>query len=116
MAKGGKREGSGRKKGVPNKLTTDVRKAIITAFDMVGGAEYLRTLATTDPKAFCALLGKTVPVQVGGDPDNPVRVTMTVDRPPDETREEWIARRARELGAGSIVGAPARPTNGRDHS
>jgi hypothetical protein len=29
----------------------------------------------------------------------------TIDRPPEETREEWLARRARELGA-SIQGRP----------
>ena len=77
MAKGKKT--GGRVKGVPNKLTTDVRKAIIAAFDMVGGAEYLRTLATTDPKAFCALLGKTVPVNVAGDPDNPLKFAGKIE-------------------------------------
>jgi hypothetical protein len=42
--------------------------------------------------------------------------TETVDKPPSETREEWIARRARELGVNSAVGATAGTTNGRHHS
>jgi hypothetical protein len=113
---GGKRAGSGRKKGTPNKVTKDVREAIINAFDMVGGADYLVKIAKEDPKAFCTLLGKTVPVKVGGDEQNPIQISLTVDRPPDETRDQWLARRSRELGLGAVMGATARPANGRDHS
>lgn len=43
-------------------------------------------------------------------------VTDTVDRPPNETREEWIARRKRILATDTAMGAAARPANGRDHS
>jgi hypothetical protein len=50
--------GAGRKKGSPNKLTADVKAAIMAAFDEVGGADYLKTVATTDPRTFCTLLGK----------------------------------------------------------
>jgi hypothetical protein len=52
---------------ISNKITADVREAIIQAFGILGGAEYLRKVATEDPKAFCALLGKLIPVKVGGD-------------------------------------------------
>lgn len=76
MAKGKKT--GGRIKGVPNKLTTDVKEAIVQAFDMVGGPEYLRTLATTNPTAFCSLLGKTIPVKVGGEEGKPVELAHTV--------------------------------------
>lgn len=34
-------------------------------------------------------------------------VTDTADRPPRETREEWIARRKHEVGAALLMGAPA---------
>jgi len=108
--------GPGRPKGSPNKITTDVKQAIVKAFDAVGGHEYLVGLATSDPKAFCTLLGKTVPVSVAGDQQNPVRITMTIDRPPDETREQWLARRYRELGISPPVAAAAGATNGRDRS
>lgn len=70
MAKGQKT--GGRQKGVPNKITTDVRNAIVQAFEMVGGAEYLQRLAISDPKAFCTLLGKTVPTVVASDPNAPL--------------------------------------------
>ena len=33
-----------------------------------------------------------------GDEDNPAMLSVMVDRPPRETREEWLARRHRELG------------------
>ncbi len=84
---------------------------------MAGGVEYLCAVAREDPKAFCALLGKLIPVKVGGDEDNPPVLRMMVDRPPDETREQWLARTARERGLSPpVVGASAGPTNGRDHS
>ena len=79
--KGGKRQGAGRKKGIPNKLTTDVKQAILKAFDEVGGASWLVELAGKDAKAFCTLLGKTVPVpvSVGGDPENPLQLKTRVE-------------------------------------
>jgi hypothetical protein len=61
-------------------------------------------LAKALPKVF----GDKVDVEMRGD-----IVTTTIDRPPNETREEWLARRARELGtdavASAAVGATARP-------
>jgi hypothetical protein len=106
MRRGGKRPGSGRKKGGTNKITSDLREAIMEAFSIVGGVEYLCAVAREDPKAFCALLGKLIPVKVGGDEDNPPVLRMTIDAPPDETREQWLARTARERGvlAPAILG------------
>src|SRR5215510_4555756 len=97
MPRGGKRQGSGRKKGVPNKITRDLREAILAAFSALGGVEYLKRVAITDPKSFCALLGKMVPIKVEDD-DNPPVLKVMVDRPPEETREQWLERRSRELG------------------
>src|SRR5262245_4888481 len=42
---GGRRSGAGRKKGTPNKLTADVKAAIMEAFCEAGGAEYLRKIS-----------------------------------------------------------------------
>lgn len=67
MPKGGARPGAGRKKGIPNKLTTDVKTAIVEAFDRAGGIDYLVGVANNDPKAFCALLGKIIPTEVKAD-------------------------------------------------
>jgi hypothetical protein len=66
------------------------------------------------------LLSKMLP-KVYGDKlqtehSGSVAVTDTVDRPPNETREEWIARRKRILATDTAMGAAARPANGRDHS
>ena len=114
---GGKRPRSGRKKGGANKITADVRQAIMEAFSILGGAEYLRKVATEDPKAFCTLQGKLVPVKVADDAENSSVLRVAVDRPPDETREQWLARTARECGplAPAIVGPAIRATNGRDN-
>jgi hypothetical protein len=75
---GGRRSGAGRKKGSPNKLTADVRAAIVAAFDAVGVADYLKTVAQTDLRTFCTLLGKVLPTQVAGDTEaGPVRIAFS---------------------------------------
>ncbi|GJD63768.1 hypothetical protein [Methylobacterium frigidaeris] len=81
-AKPGERRG-GRKKGTPNKTTADVKASILSAFEKAGGVDYLAKIADEDPKTFCALLGKVIPLQVTGDADNPVAVAFTfkLDRP-----------------------------------
>ena len=116
MPRGGKRPGSGRKKGGTNKITADVKQAIMEAFNALGGVEYLCAVAREDPKAFCALLGKLIPVKVAGDAEDPPVLRMTIDAPPDETREQWLARTARERGlpAPAIVGAAVGSANGGD--
>ena len=118
MPRGGKRPGSGRKKGGTNKITSDVKQAILEAFNALGGVEYLCAVAREDPKAFCALLGKLIPVKVAGDAENPPVLRMTIDAPPDETREQWLARTARERGitrAPAIVGPATEAANERDN-
>ena len=59
--------GIGRKKGVPNKTTQAIKDAIVQAFDRAGGADYLVQLAKDDPRTFCGLVGKVIPLQVEGD-------------------------------------------------
>ena len=44
---GGKRQGAGRKKGVPNKLTAHVKDAVQSAFLEMGGENYLVKVATS---------------------------------------------------------------------
>ena len=62
--RGGKRIGAGRPKGAPNKLTATIKEAIETAFDTVGGPEYLARMATQQPVAFMSLLGRAMPQQI----------------------------------------------------
>ena len=62
----------GRKKGTPNKISAEVKKAIEKAFDELGGSNYLKTVGENDPRTFCTLLGKLVPTTLAGDADNPL--------------------------------------------
>lgn len=84
-AKPGQRFG-GRTKGTPNKLTADIKAAIERAFDAVGGAAYLKRVAEEDPRTFCTLLGKVLPTQVTGDPENPVEQVIRWARDESEAR------------------------------
>ena len=102
MPRGGKRPGSGRKKGGTNKITSDVRQAIMEAFGMVGGVEYLCAVAREDPKAFCALLGKLIRVKVADDEENPLVLHATIDRPSDETREPVACQNSEDAGTGAL--------------
>lgn len=62
--KGGARPGAGRKKGVPNKITTEIKTAILAAFDKAGGQDYLARQAEENPVAFMTLLGKILPAEI----------------------------------------------------
>ena len=72
MAKGVKT--GGRTKGTPNKLTGQVKEMILAALDEKGGVDYLVDQADKNPVAFLGLVGKVLPLQVTGDPDEPVYV------------------------------------------
>jgi hypothetical protein len=79
-ARGGSRPGErrgGRKKGVPNRLTADVKAAIMAAFADAGGKDYLVVVAKTDPRTFCMLLAKVLPNRIAADSDQPVRVEFS---------------------------------------
>ena len=70
MAKG--RKTGGRVAGTPNKNTTALKDAIMAALDKVGGQAYLERVAKEDPKTFCTLLGKVLPMQVTGEGGGPI--------------------------------------------
>lgn len=69
----------GRKKGTPNKVTGDLKSMILGALDNKGGIKYLEKQAEQNPTAFLTLVGKVLPMTVAGDPDNPVKTTITVE-------------------------------------
>lgn len=56
----------GRQKGTPNKISRDVKDAILDAFEELGGASYLVWLAKVEPTSFATLLGKVLPIQITG--------------------------------------------------
>lgn len=74
MAKGKKT--GGRKKGVPNKLTGELKGMILQALADAGGVEYLAKQAKKSPGAFLALVGKVLPLQVGGLDGKPIEVRI----------------------------------------
>lgn len=78
--KKGKERGPGRPKGSPNKTTAQLKEMILGALDQSGGVDYLVERAN-DPKtasAFLTLIGKVLPMTVAGDPDNPLKASVTV--------------------------------------
>jgi hypothetical protein len=81
--RGGKREGAGRKPGTPNKITMQLKEAILEAAHQAGGPDgmvgYLRTQATDNSASFMALLGKVLPHQIAGDKDNPMQLEHTIE-------------------------------------
>jgi hypothetical protein len=79
--------GKGRKKGVPNKLSADVKAMVIGALHAKGGQEWLEQQMEKNPAAFLALLGKILPMQVSGADDGPlvIRWISYADDTPEPT-------------------------------
>lgn len=77
------RSKTGRAKGTPNKTTALLKDAILQAATNAGGKSglvgYLEKQAAANPGPFMALLGKVLPTQVTGDPDNPLKVVHRIE-------------------------------------
>lgn len=74
MAKGQKT--GGRTKGTPNKVNAELKEMILEALDKRGGVDYLVMQADENPKAFLALLGRVLPMQVNASGDLGLTVTI----------------------------------------
>jgi len=59
--KGGRIPGAGRKPGIPNKITGDLKGMILGALAGAGGEAYLQRQADENPGAFLTLIGKVLP-------------------------------------------------------
>jgi hypothetical protein len=77
MAGKGQPKTGGRKKGVTNKLTADVKAMVLEALDKAGGARYLLEQSKSNPTAFLTLVGKVLPLTVSAS------LTQL-------THEEWL--------------------------
>jgi hypothetical protein len=62
---------AGKPKGTPNRITKDLKAAILGALEAAGGKEgsvgYLRRLAIENSSAFASLLGKVLPTTLQAD-------------------------------------------------
>lgn len=71
--------GRGRPPGVRNKLT-NLRDAVLEAFDRVGGADYLVRLAEgtqSDRAAFVSLMNKVLPTQINQQVDGGIKLELS---------------------------------------
>jgi hypothetical protein len=68
--------GAGRKKGTPNRLTREIKGALLDAFNQVGAERWLVRLARKEPRAFAALLSKLLPTQVTGRDGEPIELLV----------------------------------------
>jgi hypothetical protein len=89
----------GRAKGTPNKITLSVREAIERAFDNLGGASYLEHVGRTDPRTYCALLGKLLPTKLSNADGSPLLAALT-----ELTDAQLEARTARALADAQRAG------------
>lgn len=70
---------AGRPRGVKNKLT-NLRDAVLEAFDKVGGVDYLVRLANgtqSDRAAFTSLMNKVLPTQINQQVDGGIRLELS---------------------------------------
>jgi len=59
----------GSRKGIPNKVTAELKDMILGALDGAGGVAYLQKQAEESPAAFMALVGRVLPLTIKGAGD-----------------------------------------------
>ena len=90
MARGGKREGAGRKAGIPNKLTTSMKECFLNVYEALqadaakeeglkGEHLHLLTWAKTNPNDFYRICSKLIPQQITADVRHVTAEDMTDD-------------------------------------
>lgn len=85
----GHKKVGGRKRGGRNVFTRVLKEAIILAAEAVGEdgrgngklVGYLRRIARAEPKAFCGLLGRLLPLQVTGPNNGPLQIISSTMSP-----------------------------------
>lgn len=80
----------GRAKGTPNKVTADLKGAILGALHSAGGQAYLERVAQEQPQVFCALLGKVLPTTLATDPDAPLKIVIASGVPREDEAIEPV--------------------------
>ena len=59
---GGKREGSGRKPGTPNKMSATVKQNVISVFDHIGGVDAMAAWAMDNRSEYYRIYSRLAPV------------------------------------------------------
>lgn len=67
---------AGRKPGSTNKITRELKEMILAALDNAGGEDYLTEQAEKNPKAFIALIGRTLPLTVNANHTGGITVNI----------------------------------------
>ena len=75
---GGRRQGAGRKKGVPNVVTGEVRRMVLEALGELGGVKYLVEQGHKNPATFMALVGRIIPHEITGPDGGPLHQKIEV--------------------------------------
>lgn len=104
-----------RPKGVPNKITTELRTMVIEALEAEGGVDVLRRWCREEPAVFGALIRRCMPqaVEASVADDSVVRIDLShgatildaqrragLIPPADEAaRPEWLSERRERLAA-----------------
>lgn len=80
----GKPRGASRK-GIPNKVTKELKDMILGALDDAGGQKYLALQAIENPGAFMGLVGKVLPKQIDAEIKHEGNVSVSVES------KSWLA-------------------------
>lgn len=67
------------RKGIPNKVTAELKDMILQALDEAGGVEYLVSVAKKNPQSFLMLVGKVLPMQITGKDGKDLNVTWVIN-------------------------------------
>lgn len=95
MSKGGKRPGAGRKLGVPNRLTTEVKEVLENAFANIGGEKAFAKWAADNRTEFYKLWGKMLPSKL--DANVGLNGNLEIENITAEERKRRAEKEAEEL-------------------
>jgi hypothetical protein len=94
---------AGRPKGTPNKITADLRAAIMQAFENVDGSDYLTKQALENPNAFVTLLRALLPTALSGSVGGVITLKWQDDEA-DKPKVNGKDHSGTELGVPSVDG------------
>ena len=109
MAGPGQPKTGGRQRGTPNKTSAAVKDAISSAFEEVGGKDYLVQIARSDPKVFCSLLAKLIPGQIRAEFEASELPIVSIKDYTGFSREEALERWRRDQDESQASGADQVP-------